>query len=155
MRNKKKEWIQFFIWMRNGTAFAFTWLVFLWILLGKFYGVNSVHSDMILRLLLLVLGGVLLFAVCFTKTLILRWRFTLRLTCFMLSFGLYEGISFYYLGIFQRSGTWGEWLLFAGIIFVFYGVCILIYELYSKRKGDLYTLALMEYQEKRRTEHEE
>lgn len=154
MKNKKKEWLKFFIWMRNGIAFAFTWLVFLWMLFDRIYGLNSVHSDMMLRLLLLVAGGVLLFTVCFTRILVRRWHFTTRLTCFMLLFGIYEGVGFYYLGIFQRIGTLKEWLLFAGIIFGFYAVCIFVYELYSRKKGELYTMALTEYQQKRRMEHE-
>lgn len=154
MRSKKKEWIKFIIWMRNGTAFVFTWLVFLWLIFDKFYERNTVCSDAMLRLLLFVVGGVLLFSVCFTETLVLHWRFTSRLTCFVLLLGIYEGIGFYYLGIFQRTGTISEWLLFSGIIFMLYAVCIWIHELYSRKKGELYTLALTEYQEKRRMEHE-
>jgi len=154
VRNKKKEWIKFMICMRNGISFVFTWLVFLWLLFDRVYGLNSVDGNRMLRLLLFVAGGVLLFAICFTKVLISRWNFTPRLTCFMLVFGVYEGIGFYYLGIFQRIGTIAEWLMFAGTILVFYAACILIYEIYSRKRGELYTQALTEYQKKRRLEHE-
>ena len=68
-------------------------------------------------------------------------------------FSVYESVAFYYLGVFKREGTFNEWLIFAGIVMVLYLLCITIYHLYSKQKGELYTQKLQKYQEKRRTEN--
>jgi hypothetical protein len=64
-------------------------------------------------------------------------------------------MGFYWLGIFSVRGTLGQWVAFMAIVLVLYFISIAIYAAYSKKKGELYTLALQEYQEKRRLKYEE
>ena len=44
--------------------------------------------------------------------------------------------------------------IFIGIILVLYFCCILIYQQYSKKKGEFYTKSLQAYQEKRKKEND-
>lgn len=59
----------------------------------------------------------------------------MRLTGFMVTFGLYETLCFYSLGIFSEVGNVLQWLVFAGIIFLLYLICIAIYHKYSEKRA--------------------
>ena len=126
MKNNKNDIIKFFVWMRNGIAFCTTWLLIIWI------------------------GGVLIFNILFTKVFIKNWTFTKRLTCFMVLLSLYECLNFYWMGFFSGIGTFIQWLVFIGIICVLYFICIAIYQRYSNKQGEIYTQALIKYQQQRR-----
>lgn len=151
----KQQISQFFTWLRNGTCFCFTWFLLLLTLLYLYYGKDAISTLGLLKLLVLSFGGVLLFCLLFTALFIKKWRFVTRLTCFMISITLYECIGFYWLGIFSTKGSLGQWGIFMAIVLCLYFICIAIYHQYSKKKGELYTMALQEYQEKRRLVYEE
>lgn len=51
----------------------------------------------------------------------------------------------------QKDGrTFIQWLVFIGIICVLYFICIAIYQRYSNKQGEIYTQALIKYQQQRR-----
>lgn len=50
----------------------------------------------------------------------------------------------------KTVGTFIQWLVFIGIICVFYFICIAIYQRYSNKQGEIYTQALIKYQQQRR-----
>ena len=152
---KKKDWIQFFTWMRNGSTFCISWFLILWLLYNSVYDIKTIETMQLVKLVAVSVAGVFLFSFFFTNLFLKRWRFLSRLTGFMLTVSVLEGIAFYWLGIFVRTGSLQEWLIFAGIVLGFYFICILIYEIYSKRKGEMYTLALEQYQQKRSRNHGE
>jgi len=79
-----------------------------------------------------------------------NWTFTKRLTCFMVLLSLYECLNFYWMGFFSGIGTFIQWLVFIGIICVLYFICIAIYQRYSNKQGEIYTQALIKYQQQRR-----
>lgn len=79
-----------------------------------------------------------------------NWAFTKRLTRFMVLFSLYECLNFYWIGFFSGIGTFIQWLVFIGIICVLYFICIAIYQWYSNKQGEIYTQALVKYQQQRR-----
>ena len=57
----KIDFKTFLLWMRNGIAFAFTWLMIV-LLVGNFLqGIESISTTGLLKLLAFVCGGVLLF----------------------------------------------------------------------------------------------
>lgn len=151
----KQQLSQFFTWLRNGTCFCFTWLLLLITILNLYYRNNSISTSGLVKLFLLSFGGVLIFCLLFTSLIIKKWRFVTRLTCFMICITIYECIGFYWLGIFSVRGSLGQWGIFMGIVLVLYFISIAIYVGYSKRKGELYTLALQEYQERRNLKYEE
>lgn len=152
---KKKDGIQFFTWMRNGSTFCISWFLILWLLYNSVHGIKTIETEQLGKLVAVSVAGVFLFSFFFTNLFLKRWRFLSRLTGFMLTVSVLEGVAFYWLGIFVRTGTWQEWLGFVGIVFGLYMICILIYEIYSKHKGEMYTLALEQYQQKRSRNHGE
>lgn len=152
---RKKEWIQFFTWLRNGSAFCISWFLVLWLLYNSAYGIESIKTIQLIKLVAVSVVGVFLFCFFFTQLMIKKWHFLSRLTGFMLTVSVLEGMAFYWLGIYVRTGSLQEWLIFAGIVFGLYAVCILIYAIYSKHKGEMYTLALEQYQKKRSREYGE
>ena len=155
MHKQKHELYKFLAWMRNGTAFCTTWFLILILLYNSIYNITSLSTNLLVKLILLSMGGVFLFNLFFTGLFIKKWSFTKRLTGFMLVLSVYECFCFYSLNIFQKTGTVLEWIIFVGIILVLYLCCIAIYHQYSKKQGEIYTKSLQAYQEKRRIEHEE
>lgn len=155
MEKNSKYIAQFFVWLRNGIAFCTSWFLILLLIYNSVYNVPDIKTESLIKLVFFVTGGVLLFCIFFTQLFIRRWSFLSRLTGFMILFSVYESGAFYYLGIFKRTGTFVEWLIFAGIVLVLYFICIIIYHFYSKEKGELYTQALKKYQEKRNMENGE
>lgn len=146
----KRELFHFLIWMRNGIAFCTTWFLILGLLYCYIFNRRTISVDSLTKLLFFVIGGVFLFNLFFTKLLIKRWSFIKRLSCFMALFGFYESVGFYQIGLFQDAGKFMQWGIFIGIVFVLYVICIVIYQQYSKRQGELYTQALETYQQERR-----
>lgn len=146
----KKNILQFLIFMRSGIAFCTTWFLILWLLYCHIFKRQFISVYSLTRFLLLIIGGVFLFNIFFTKLLIKRWGFIKRLSCFMTLIGLYEWMGFYQIGLFQNTGNFMQWSIFIGIIFVLYIICIVIYQQYSKRQGERYTQALESYQQERR-----
>lgn len=153
MKNRKKDLIQFFVWMRNGTSFCIAWFLILMLLFCATYRKESISTEVLGKLVLLCIGGVLLFSLCFTKLVMQKGSFVLRLSCFMLLFSIYECFGFYTLGMFNGNGTAWQWIAFVVIVLGLYGICIGIYQSYSKKKGALYTQQLRNYQQRRREEN--
>lgn len=149
MQNRKKDIIQFWVWLRNGTAFCTTWFLMIVLAYHHFLGIEVISTDSLIKLVFWIIGGVFIFNVCFTRLFINKWGFTKRLTCFMGAVSLYECLGFYSLGCFIGKGTIFQWVLFIFIVFLLYMVSIAIYQWYSKRQGEIYTQALRQYQQKR------
>lgn len=155
MSKRKTELLKFLVWMRNGTAFCTTWFLILILVFNSMFDIPSVSTNKLINLILLSMGGVFLFNLFFTCLFIKSWSFTKRLTGFMIGISIYECFCFYSLGIFQKSGSILEWIIFIGIVLVLYFCCIAMYQQYSKKQGELYTRSLQVYQEKRRIENGE
>ena len=152
MERKGSKWITFAIWMRNGIAICFTWLVLLMLIRNLCLGVERIATADLMKLLIGVCGGVLLFTMFFSGIVLKELGFTLRLTGFMLLGSIYESACFYWLGIFTEKGSFRQWILFGGIILILYGISMLIYECYSRKKAAVYTQALCSYQSVRKKE---
>lgn len=149
----KRNLTQFLIWMRNGIAFCSTWFLILMLVHNSYYDIQIITTDSLIAMMLFVTGGVFLFSFFFTQLFIKKWSFIRRLTCFLILFCIYECIAFYRTGLFVERGTPIEWMKFTGIVLGLYLICIFIYRSYSKKKGELYTQALQQYQQQRSIEH--
>lgn len=154
MRNTRNEMIRFAIWMRNGVSFCITWFLLLILAYDYYFHIPNIAIVDLIKGVLLIIGGVLIFNVCFTRFMMKKVNFTARLTCFMGAISLYECLGFYWLGFFQGKGSAVQWLIFITIIFMLYAICILLYRRYSKKQGEIYTEKLIQYQRERRSEHE-
>lgn len=152
MQNHKNI-LQFMVWMRNGIAYAVSWFLILLLIYNKLCGHQAISTDSLTKMVVWTVGAVFLFNLLFTRFLIKNWNFMTRLTVFMISICVYEGAGFYWLGVFVRKGTLLQWLIFIGIVFILYLICIAIYHKYSKKQGELYTRALQQYQQERRMQN--
>lgn len=154
MRSLKSEVIRFAVWMRNGIAFCTAWFVILILVYSYIFNVQSISTKSLGKIVLLIIGGVFVFNLSFTRLIIRKWNFTARLTCFICAISLYECLGFYWLGFFEGKGTAVQWLIFIGIICGLYFICIALYRQYSKKQGEIYTRVLREYQMERSMQHE-
>lgn len=145
---RKENIIQFLIWFRNGVAMVTVWLLLLVMIRNQIYGIDTIETAWLWKLVISVAGGVFLFCTAFTPLFIRRGSFQVRLTFFMLIISVYECVCFYWIGIFGTKGTWIQYAIFAGIVLVCYFICTWIYSRYSKVQGELYTKALQDYQER-------
>ncbi len=152
--NTKKELKTFFTWLRNGICFAVTWFLILRIIASITLGLETVSISHLTDMILWTSGGVLIFCLIFTNLIIKKLGFTARLTIFMVLVTAYEIGYFYYRGIFKGLGCVYEWLLFALLVIPMYLICLAIYSIYRKKKGELYTFALQKYQQERKTVNE-
>lgn len=152
---RKQELKKFLIWMRNGTSFAVTW--FLILLLAGSYGLNisQIAVATLTKMVVLIAGGVILFCICFTKLILVRWSFIKRLSFFILLLSVYQVVGFYWIGFFANSGSVLQWVIYMVIIIVLYFCCLLIYYARNRKKGKAYAQALSEYQKRRREHHGE
>jgi len=149
MKNRKKDMIHFGVQMRNGLAFCTTWFLILVLIVCYIFKQQAVSVNSLAKMLALIVGGVFIFNLLFTRILIRKWSFTRRLTIFMLSISAYECAGFRWIGFFRGKGTFVQWILFVGIVFGLYFCCIVIYRHYSKKQGEIYTQALKKYQQQR------
>ena len=152
MKFHKKDIIQFGVWMRNGIAFCTTWLLILMLAYNQLFNVQTIATNSMIKMVIWVAGGVLLFSLIFTRLIIKKWSFIRRLTCFMISVSFYQCLGFYWFDFLADKATVIQWLVFIGIVFVLYLICIAIYLQYSKRRGEIYTQALQKYQQQRSSE---
>ena len=141
---KHSEMKRFFSWVRNGTCFAFTWLMILVETDLMIRSQSSLSTGYVAKLLILCLGGSILFGFCFTKAFLQNQGFSQRLLLFFLTYGVYQSLGFWWLGIVFTQLS--DWLMYIGILLVCWGICQLGDGYYSKRVGALYTEALNRYQ---------
>lgn len=154
MRIQKNELIRFGVWTRNGIAFGTTWFLILLLVYNRIFHISVISTNSLIRFFLWIVGGVFIFNSIFTRLFIKKRGFTGRLTCFMSIISVYECLGFYWFGFFRKSGTIIQWITFIGIVFVLYLICIIIYQKYRKKRGEIYTRKLRVYQSKRSAQHE-
>ena len=142
---------KFFGWMRNGTCFAFTWLMILLELSLIYQGQSGISTSYVGKLLILCLGGSALFSFCFTKAFMRTMGFSRRLLMFFLIYGIYQSLGFWWLGIIFRKLS--DWMIYIGILLICYAICDMGYAHYSKKVGALYTEALNQYKRKNQEEN--
>lgn len=154
MRDFKSEMIRFAVWTRNGVAFCTTWFLILILAYHSIFHIQNISTNGLMKVVLFIIGGVLIFNLSFTRIMIKKLNFTMRLTCFMCAVSLYECLGFYWIGFFKGRGTAVRWMLFIGIILILYFICAVLYQKYSKKQGEIYTRGLQKYQMERSMRHE-
>ena len=61
MRSRKKDIIQFFVWMRNGIAFCTSWFLVLILVYNYICGNQTISTVNLTKMVFLVIGGVFVF----------------------------------------------------------------------------------------------
>lgn len=154
MYKKRNRWKTFLVWMRNGIAFCYSWLLILILVCSCLFKIEMLPVEMLVKVFVMVAGEVFLFTLFFFEGVLNKMSFMTRMSYMVITGIPYEIACFYWIGIFQKSGSILGWGIFAGIIAVLYASCILIYHKYSKTKGEIYTKNLIRYQQTRSLENE-
>lgn len=149
MNKRKQDLIQFLKWMRNGISFLSTWFLILMLIFCTITDVKSIPTIILIKMLVWISGGVLIFNLIFTNVLINKWSFIQRLSVFMILISFYQCVGFYWFDFFTGTENIFQWLIYIAIVLVLYTISILIYHKISQKQGELYTDALKKYQQKR------
>lgn len=133
------------IFMRNGLAFAFSWLVICSIVVSLLSGNESITVAFLIKTFVLCLWGVITFVVCFKNRSVQKKGFIFSLTLFYILFIPVEIAMFYLMGIFTGKGNIYAWLVFGGIVIAAYIISLLIDMIIMKRDAKVYTEKMNEY----------
>ena len=127
--------IPFFKKVRDFTAYIFSWLVILVLIISFVSGNLSVSAALLGKTLLLSVVAAVSLTVAFTRTVIRKKGFLFRINLFALVFIPAEIAVFYWMGIFSGTGTPVQWLIFFGVILFLYIVSVVIGTLACRKEG--------------------
>ncbi|MBO4864664.1 MAG: hypothetical protein J5517_09865 [Eubacterium sp.] len=136
--------------IRNGMAFAYSWLVICIVLAGLINGAETVSLIVLAKTFLLCLWGVIAFVICFMNESVKKKGFIFSLTLFYILFIPVEIVMFYFMGVFVTGGNVTAWILFGSIVVIGYVVSILIDTFIMKKKAVEYTEKMQEYVKNRK-----
>ena len=121
--------------IRDYTAYIFSWLTIIILIVSFISGNMSISALLIARILLLSVIAAVSCTVAFTRTVIRRRGFLFRINLFALVFIPAEIAVFYRIGIFDGAGTTVQWLIFFGVILLLYIVAVGIGTLACRKEG--------------------
>ena len=133
------------VFMRNGLAFAFSWLVICVIIVSLLAGNEAITVRFLIKVFVLCLWGVIAFVVSFKNEKVQKKGFMFSLTLFYILFIPVEIAMFYLMGIFVNKGNLGVWLIFGVIVVAAYVISLLIDTIIMKRDAKVYTEKMNEY----------
>ena len=136
------------IYVRNGLALVFSWLVICTIAASLTIGSGSISAMLLVKLFFLALWAVISFVVCFKTRWSQKKGFIFSLTLFYAMFIPIEIAMFYFMGIFSTAGSLGSWLIFAGIILGAYMASVIIDFFVMRKRAVLYTEKVKEFNSK-------
>lgn len=131
--------------IRNGIAFIYSWLVICVIIVSLIVGQEIISVSFLLKLLALSSWAAICFAVCFRNQNLQKKGFIFSLTAFYILFIPIEILMFYLMRIFQKGGTPVLWIYFFIIIITFYIISVLIDFMVMRKRAEVYTKKLREY----------
>ena len=140
--------------IRDMFAFSFAWLTICALVLAQLGGAQSIRVDLLMKLMALCLWGALCFALCFRSEKMQKKGFMFSLSVFYLSFLPVEILLFYLMGLFQHKGSLAVWCGFIAIISALYLISLGLERVFFKRKADLYTEKLCQFQKSFRDREE-
>ncbi|HBI52767.1 MAG TPA: hypothetical protein DDX72_08315 [Ruminococcaceae bacterium] len=121
--------------IRDYTAYIFSWLTIIILIVSFISGNVSISALLLARILLLSAIAAVSCTVAFTRTVIRRKGFLFRINLFALVFIPAEIAVFYRIGIFAGTGTPVQWLIFFGVILFLYIVSVGIGTLACRKEG--------------------
>lgn len=138
-----------FAYFRNGTCFAFTWIVIIVIVGMSLNGRETVSCSFLLKTLLFCVVTALLFSIIFSGVFFRKKFFIFKLTLFTVLFLPIEIGYFYWIRFFDGRGDVVKWVMFVGIIVILYLISLCMDIFIFARKGADYTFKLNEYKMRR------
>ena len=136
---------ELFIFIRNGMAFIFSWLVICSIIYALAAGSEVISVYYFMKLFVLCLWGVAAFTVCFKGRRIPKKGFVFSLTIFYILFIPAEIVMFYAMGIFTGKGSMISWIIFGCIAAVLYLTSLAIDCFIMKKRAVEYTEKLKKW----------
>ena len=121
--------------IRDYTAYIFSWLTIIILIVSFISGNVSISALLFARILLLSAIAAVSCTVAFTRTVIRRKGFLFRINLFALVFIPAEIAVFYRIGIFAGTGTPVQWQIFFGVILFLYIVSVGIGTLACRKEG--------------------
>ena len=121
--------------VRDFTAYIFSWLTILILIISSINGNVTVSDPLLAKLLLLSVIAAVSLTIAFTRTVIRKKGFLFRVNFFALVFIPAEIAVFYWIGIFDGPGDPSEWLIFFGVILFLYIVSVGIATFVCRKEG--------------------
>ena len=141
--------------IRDYTAYIFSWLTILIIIVALAGGNVNISAAVLTKVLLLSLIAAVSCTVAFTRTVIRKKGFLFRINLFALVFIPAEIAVFYWIGIFRDAGTIYQWLIFFGVILFLYIVSVCIGTIACKKEGRSLNNMLDDYKKGRKDHGEQ
>ena len=150
-RTKKINRIkEILVFIRNGIAFAFSWLVICIMAVALINGNEVITVSFLCKTFLLCLWGVIAFTISFKNRQIQKKGFIFELSIFYILFIPIEIVMFYFMGVFDTKGSVISWLIFGGIVIAAYVISVLVDTFIMKRDAVIYTEKMNEYVERQK-----
>ena len=121
--------------IRDYTAYIFSWLMILIVIVSFAAGNVSVSVLLLGRIFLLSVIAAFSLTTAFTRTVIRKRGFLFRINFFVLVFIPAEIAVFYRIGVFSGKVTPVRWLIFFGVILFLYIVSVGIGTLACRKEG--------------------
>ena len=141
--------------IRDYTAYIFSWLTILIIIVSFAGGNISISATLLAKVLLLSVIATFSCTVAFTRTVIRKKGFLFRINLFALVFIPSEIAVFYWIGIFSGKGTPVQWVVFFGVILSLYSISVSIGTLACRNEGRSINNLLDNYKKGRNNHHGE
>lgn len=136
------------IFIRNGLAFAFAWLVICTVVVAIINGNDTIPVEFLVKLFVLCFWGVISFVVSFKNKRVEKKGFIFQLSLSYILFIPVEIVMFYFMGIFETHGNIYSWVIFGVIVILAYVIAVLVDTLIMKKDAVIYTEKMNEYVQK-------
>ena len=143
--NRTEQIKNILIFIRNGLAYSFSWLVICVLVVSLLSGNETITVSFLLKVLVLCLWGVIAFAISFKSGYIQKRGFIFSLTVAYILFIPVEIAMFYFMGIFSSGGSLTAWIIFGGIVVLAYLISVFVDVFVMRKKSEIYTTRIHEY----------
>lgn len=143
--NRTEQIKNILIFIRNGLAYSFSWLVICVLVVSLLSGNETITVAFLLKVLVLCLWGVIAFAISFKSGYIRKRGFIFSLTVAYILFIPVEIAMFYFMGIFKTGGSLIAWIIFGGIVVLAYLISAFVDVFVMRKKSEIYTTRIHEY----------
>ena len=143
--NRTEQIKNILIFIRNGLAYSFSWLVICVLVVSLLSGNEAITVSFLLKVLVLCLWGVIAFAISFKSRYIQKRGFIFSLTVAYILFIPVEIAMFYFMGIFSSGGSLTAWIIFGGIVVLAYLISVFVDVFVMRKKSEIYTTRIHEY----------
>ena len=137
-----------FYYIRDMSALVFVWLMVIKTVTVILYGEKNIGYGEILQLMVISLIFAGMFYVSFRSRLLRKRGFVFRSGIFLLVVAGVETVMILQFKLFRISQV-QEFMIFVIVMFLLYGGCLFVNEIYGRLNQTMYTEKLKEYRRQR------